>query len=499
MPGRFPPIFIKRVRPGNEDGPMNFAEQIKAKLAEAKAIAKLAKDAGRDLTEDELLKVEALTGEVNELRKRQDDADRQARVHEDIEAADGWLNRSPGRLTQHSEREDSTLATQTLTERIARFRGTPKNITGKDAKIRAYNFGQFMLAAAGNRKAQQWCNDHGMPMAALADHNESQNWAGGYLVPEALDAEIIDLREQYGVFPKYARRVSMASDTTRRLRRASGLTAYFVAEQTAATKSNKSWDQVNLTAKEIATMAIYSNVLSDDAVISIGDDLAGEIAYSFADKIDDCGFNGDGTSTYGGIVGVRSAFTNLTATVNDIAGLYPAGGTSSSGSDTWPDIILADFVNVMSKLPEYGETPRVAWYCSKAFWGQVMVRLAYLPGGSSGPGGNTVADVSNGVNRTFLGYPVIISQKMPRTTAVTQVCCLFGDLSLAADFGDRKGTTISMSGDATVGSINLWETRQTGILGTQRFDINVHDVGNSSATAASRQPGPIVGLITSTT
>jgi hypothetical protein len=34
------------------------------------------------------------------------------------------------------------------------------------------------------------------------------------------------------------------------------------------------------------------------------------------------------------------------------------------------------------------------------------------------------------------------------------------------------------------------------LRGTQRYDINVHDVGNASATASLRQPGPIVGLIT---
>ena len=469
---------------------MNFAEQIKAKLDSAKAITKAAQDAGRDLTDDELGQVTKLTNEATDLRKRKEDADKRSHATSLIADHEAWLGSSAGRVTEEAEeRYGDRTKVRTLEDRLKAIRGNPRNFKGADAKKNAYTLGQFALAVMGNGKAQSWCRDQGVPFAALADHNESQNWVGGYLVPEALDASIIDLRELYGVFPRLARRVPMSSDTTRRIRRASGLTAYFVAEQSATTKSNKTWDQVSLTAKEIAALGIYSNVLSDDAIISLGDDIAGEAAYAIASTIDDCGFNGDGTSTYGGIVGVRSALTALSATVGDIAGLYYAGG-GSTASSLWSEIATADFANVMALLPEFAETPNVGWICSKAFWGSVMVRLAYAGGG------NTTMELQNGVNKSFMGYPVYISQKMPRVTAVSDVCCLFGDLALAADFGDRSGTTIALSKDATIGSINLFETRQTAVQVSQRFDINVHDVGNASATAASRQAGPIVGLIT---
>lgn len=471
---------------------MNYAEQIKQKLASAKAITKAAQDAGRDMTDDELKQIEALTSEVADLRKRKEDSDRRAAAVSGIEDAETWLGSTTGRQTQagNIEEFENRRTTTTLAERLTKIRGNPRNFKGKDAKKDAYTLGQFTLAVMGQPKAQSWCREQGVPFAALADHNESQNWVGGYLVPEALDASIIDLRETYGVFPRLARRVPMTSDTTRRIRRASGLTAYYVAEQSATTKSNKTWDQISLVAKEIASLGIYSNVLSDDAIISLGDDIAGEAAYAIATAIDDAGFNGDGTSTYGGIVGVTSALSALSGTVGNIAGLYSAGGSSTSGKDTWEEVATADFANVMALLPEFAETPNVGWICSKAFWGSVMVRLAYAGGG------NSTVELQNGVMKSFMGYPVYISQKMPRVTAVSQIACLFGDLALAADFGDRSGTTISLSRDATIGSINLFETRQTAVQVSQRFDINVHDVGNASATAASRQPGPIVGLIT---
>jgi HK97 family phage major capsid protein len=49
---------------------------------------------------------------------------------------------------------------------------------------------------------------------------------------------------------------------------------------------------VRLTAKKIGVLTKYTRELNEDAVINIGDDLAGEIAYAFGAFEDDCGFNG---------------------------------------------------------------------------------------------------------------------------------------------------------------------------------------------------------------
>ena len=76
---------------------------------------------------------------------------------------------------------------------------------------------------------------------------------------------------------------------------------------------------------------------------------------------------------------------------------------------------------------------------------------------------------------------------MPKASATSQVCCLFGNLRLAARLGDRRMTTIQMSEHA----LNAFEQDEVVIRGTERFDIVVHDVGNNAGTA-----GPIVGLIT---
>jgi HK97 family phage major capsid protein len=92
--------------------------------------------------------------------------------------------------------------------------------------------------------------------------------------------------------------------------------------------------------------------------------------------------------------------------------------------------------------------------------------------------------------RSMLGYPVVVSQVFPNTTAVSTIPVVFGNLNQAASFGDRRQETISFSDQASVGGESTWERDEIAVKGTQRFDINVHDIGSATA------PGPIVGLET---
>jgi HK97 family phage major capsid protein len=69
--------------------------------------------------------------------------------------------------------------------------------------------------------------------------------------------------------------------------------------------------------------------------------------------------------------------------------------------------------------------------------------------------------------------------------SANKIGALFGDLSLAASFGDRRQTEVQISDSA----LNAFEQDELAIRGTERFDINVHDVGDSSAA------GPVVGLL----
>lgn len=438
---------------------------------QAEALVKKAEAEDRDLTLEESGKYDELLAKVDQLSKRLKRAT-------DVEA----FGQVDMRIVPPADPIDPHLdpAPRRESAKPKRY-GALKHFSGPDADERAFRAGQFYLACIGRPSAKRWLEQQGIELRV---QQENVNTTGGYLVPDQIDTDLIDLREKYGIFRQYARRAPMTSDTCVRPRRTAGLTAYFVGENATGTESTKTWDQVTLVAKKMMIVSTITNELNEDAIINVGDDLSGEIAWAFANKEDECGFNGDGTSTYGGIIGARMAFTNLGATIAYIAGLTVASGNAYS------EITLADFNNTMSKLPAYADTPNCRWFVHKTFWHSVMEMRA------AAAGGNTMGDIAAGIPARFLGYEVVKTQVMPKVEANSQVCAIFGDLALAADFGDRRSTTIAFSDSATVGSTNVFTADTIAVRGTERFDIVVHDVGNYNATATSRVSGPIVGMIT---
>ena len=337
---------------------------------------------------------------------------------------------------------------------------------GVSAEERAYTAGQWMMAVIGNNEqAQRWCEARGIETRALST---TTNSLGGYLVPEEMETAIIDLRETYGVARQSAFVRAMASDSMVIPRRAGGVTAYFVNENGEITASDKNWDAVTLTARKLAAMCRMSKEVTEDSIVNLADDLAGEIAYAFAKKEDECLFLGDGTSTYGGIVGLKSAVA--------------AGSkvTAATGNTAFSTLDLEDFEQMVGKLPEYA-VAGARWYISRQGWANSMLRLA------EAAGGNTVAQIAQGAPLQFLGFPVTIAQVMNSTlTAQTSTDGLayLGDLRLAATMGTRRGVSIAV--DAS----RYFEFDQLAIKGTQRFDLNVHEKGTAS------EAGPVIMLST---
>lgn len=373
-----------------------------------------------------------------------------------------------------------------------RRNGQPKNFKGEvdglKAEERAYRFGQWVLA----RVSQDMPGRYSFPSATQfvenylptnTAHGSNDSVTGGHvLVPEEFSSDLILLREKYGVARRLFGVTTMSSDVKHEPRQATGLTAYFVGQNAAGTESNVTWEDVQLVAKDLMAIARMSNQLSADAVISIGDKLAGDIAYAFALKEDQCAFNGDGTATYGGIRGVRHLLQNLDAAGTDSAGLKVQG----SGS-TWGAQVLADFHAVLGKLPQYADNDNTCWVCHKTYYSEVMQKLELAAGGV------TAREMMEGDRRPrpmFLGYPVEFSQVFPAATATTGVTAVLGDFNLGALFGDRQQTSIAFSEHATIGGESVFERNQVAVRGTERFDINVHGVGDAST------PGPIVGLAT---
>jgi HK97 family phage major capsid protein len=338
-----------------------------------------------------------------------------------------------------------------------------------EAEEAAYRSGQWLLATVGqNERARRWCNERGITVETRV-MTAGTDSAGGYLVPVEMEQSIIDLRESYGLARRLARRRPMSSDTKSIPKRTGGVTAYFVNEDNdGVTASDKSWGNVNLVAKTLAALSLISKNLEEDSIIDVVDDLAQEMAYAFATKEDDCWLNGDGTSTYGGMQGLRTLFD---------ATAYSSRVTAASGHDTFAEYDNSDLSAVMGAVADFpGINP--VWLCSKTFAENVFGRLKRTAGGVSETGLDTRVRYGYG------GYEAFTSELMPKvgTSAVTTVEAFFGDFSMSSSFGDRRGIMVEVLRERYA------EKLQVGILGHERFHIVNHDLGSTSVK------GPVAAL-----
>ena len=343
-----------------------------------------------------------------------------------------------------------------------------REIEGKAVKAidQAYTAGMWVKATLfNNTEAKDWCKSRGVPVTKA--QGEGVDSAGGFLVPEELMANIIVLRELYGVFRSQCQMVPMGSDTLNWPRRTGGLTASFTSENTATTESTAGWDNVNLTAKKLGVLTRMSTEIEQDAVVAIADWLVGEIAYAFASKEDDCGFNGDGTSAYGGMRGT---------TVIGVDSSHTAGKFQTS-SATLSSLLLKDFTSTMGLLPQYA-IANAKFYMSQQMFYSVVANLL------ANAGGNRLDILSQGIEKRLLGFPVVIAQKLPITAPGSgKVQFHFGDMAKAVMMGERRGVTIKRSDH------RYFENDQIGLLGTERFDVNVHDMGDTVLC------GPLVSAV----
>ena len=338
----------------------------------------------------------------------------------------------------------------------------------REAEREAYTAGMWAQAVIfGNDNAVRWCKDHSVNLRVMTSDN---NPAAGYLVPDSMETAIIDLRAEYGVARQLAEFWPMSSGTLAIPVRQSGTTAYFPGQQDATTASDMGWGEVNLVAKDVSALTRLSDALAEDAVIDLAAKIADEHAYAFAVKEDSCLIDGDGTSGYGGITGLKALLE-----VSGMAGIY----TAASASDTPAEIIAAELSGVMSKLPSFARKG-ATWLASPTFDELIFSRLM------AAGGGNNTATLAGEIVPAYLGKARVVCEPCysnPATDLTGKAMLFYGNLKQGVAFGERRGITVKVLRERYA------EYRQIGVIGTERIDINCHGVGDTSAA------GPIVALI----
>lgn len=438
-------------------------DEISELRIKAQAIVDLAKSEERELSEEEQKSFDQFADDADGLEQGKL---QNALKREDLEAK----ARQAHKLQARVERGDIAFgdAPENAAKQVvvpARAQSSRKLHCYENQRD-AYVAGNVILAGLfGNESASRFCDSQGLRINN--SQNEGSNIKGGFLVPDEMERSLVRLREERGVFPQYARSYPMASDSVFVPRDIADVSAYWVGEESAITESDKDIGGAELIAKKVACLTKVSSELDEDSVVDVAEMITRSMAYAMADKIDEAGFNGDGSSSYGGVTGLKNALNS--AAIQDAA----SGNTGASTLD------LADFENVAGLLPQYaGASP--VWFVHSSVYYASMCRLMNAAGGTTG------TEIANGTERRFLGFPVVFAQVLPSETgaSASSILCYLGDLSLAATVGNRRNVRTQVSVD------RYFENDLIGIKCTERVAINVHERGDSIRTR------PIVALKT---
>lgn len=343
-----------------------------------------------------------------------------------------------------------------------------------DGRRDAYFAGMWAQAIINDNPEAKRFLDRNAPHIGNRAMSGLLNSKGGVLVPDTIANAIITLRDEYGVFPGLAQNVAMPSDVYKAPKSLNAATAVWDGEGGTAGATDPEFNLVELIARKLKAYVIMPNELAEDSVVSVGDFVVNEIAWAMSQKFDAAAINGDGTSTYGGIRGLVHIFEN-----DGLAGAVDA----ASGVDTPGEITNADLTSLMGELRDYAyKRGNPVWLCSRTYAHVVFDRLKAVAGG------NTTQTLAGGTGMSYLGYPIVTSEEMPKalTGMNNKVMLAFGNFELSTMVGNRRGIRIEESRE------HKFIEDQTTILATQRIDLNHHDVGSTT------EAGSVVALVGNT-
>jgi HK97 family phage major capsid protein len=214
----------------------------------------------------------------------------------------------------------------------------------------------------------------------------------------------------------------------------------------------------------------------------LADDLARGFARDFAGQEDDAICNADGTSTYGNMVGLSGLFRGAGG-----SGLTLATARNAVvGGANWGAHTIAQFNDVASKIPEFARNGNLNWVCSVDFYELCMKRLALAVGGV------TASEVARFNDRNFLGYPVVVTPVMNRTSAAANetIDCYFGNFNFGVDLA--RGDSLQIDVDYSRG----FDTASAYVRGMMHHDIlAAHGVGPTAAAFTANPVGVQTGCI----
>jgi HK97 family phage major capsid protein len=298
-----------------------------------------------------------------------------------------------------------------------------------------------------------------LPMHKAA--GESLDTAGGAIVPSQVANFILAYRDR-AVFRQNASSYQMVSDVLSVPRRTGGLQTSFINEGAALVESTPTFDSVGFSAKKLAVFGKFSSEPAEDSASDVVAYFLQDAGNALGLREDDCGFNGDGTSTYAGMTGVCPLLLDSNHSAGRVA--------AASGHKTFQLLDVVDLQALMGALPDrfWGNSPKL--YLSRYGASNWLGRL----GGANG----SFQFAADGTVR-YAGIQVVTTPKLPGTgDNSTKVMALFGDLASASALGSSRDITLKTSDQKYL------ESDELAYRVTERFDIVSTNLGDNSAAGA---------------
>ena len=317
---------------------MKTTSQLRESIHESREILdeiiKTSEAENRDLTTFEAAKVEQLVGQITDMQTQKtaaDAVDRERCLRMEPHAREA-INH------QRSENGMAPLGAGSSSAWSRDSKGRGFAMLKRDQKVAALDglrpvcenqFGHFVLAKAfGTNKST--------PREIQMELSSNNNSLGGFLVPERLSGDIIDLARAKSVLMEAGTRtVVMDSDNLTIPKLEGDATVSTKAENSAFTASNMTFGARKLNTYTAGSLVKMSRELYEDAGDMVAMQLESFLSSALATQVDAWGLNGTGSQQPLGLTG---------------RGLHTTG---SIGQPDWADLgTAATAVRVANHVPE---------------------------------------------------------------------------------------------------------------------------------------------------
>lgn len=333
---------------------------------------------------------------------------------EQLSQAINKFNTKDGEVKSLVEKVDS-LERRLLDFNARPYGEKPKGLGEWDSEKQAKDFVDFCRFL--------WSRDH----TSVKQMSEGTDSEGGYLVPFEFVPTLVRLIEVYGQARTACTVIPVAREEMRMPTLTSGITVYWVGENTPITASQPAFNPLTLTVKKLAALVAASSELLEDSTIGIANLISTLVAEAIAKEEDRVCFAGKATGGTDAFDGVLWDSTVTSVTM------------AATGETEFSDVTADYLLSMIDAIP-------TSTLSNARFWMNrtVFDQVRKLKDNNNNYIFNQPYAAAPG---TIWGYPYTLSDSYPGITTAVQAgkaFITFGNLKYVY-MADRKQLSAALS------------------------------------------------------